>query len=151
MCLQVFCQQVSARARSVRSPFSGPVAMNQGATAHHCHCRFLESDAHQCSWPHGSPARNLGAWLTPTTRPCLLRFIAGCPEPFFLPHFIDYGVAGNVSPSLDSLLFSGIYQPTVLVGRIRERRRHQPVWSCTDGRNQYPKGEVGTLKGASRR
>jgi hypothetical protein len=21
-----------------------------------------------------------------------------------------------------------------------------PVWSCTDGRNQHPRGEVGTLK-----
>ena len=25
-----------------------------------------------------------------------------------------------------------------------------PVWSCTDGRNQYPKGEVGTLKAVFR-
>ena len=25
-----------------------------------------------------------------------------------------------------------------------------PVWSCTDGRNQHPKGEVGTLKAVFR-
>jgi len=25
-----------------------------------------------------------------------------------------------------------------------------PVWFCTDGRNQYPKGEVGTLKAVFR-
>ena len=29
-------------------------------------------------------------------------------------------------------------------------RNWPPVWSCTDGRNQHPKGEVGTLKAVFR-
>ncbi len=32
----------------------------------------------------------------------------------------------------------------------RGLRNWPPVWSCTDGHNQYPKGELGTLKAAFR-
>jgi hypothetical protein len=32
----------------------------------------------------------------------------------------------------------------------RRRPNWPPVWSCTEGRNQHPKGEVGTLKAVLR-
>ena len=32
----------------------------------------------------------------------------------------------------------------------RRLRNWPPVWSCTDGHNQHPKGEVGTLKAVFR-
>ena len=34
--------------------------------------------------------------------------------------------------------------------RYRGLPNWPPVWSCTDGRNHYPKGEVGTLKAVLR-